>query len=152
MSESNASQASTGAGHTSAGSTSTSASTKVSVYAWIDVEDGKLRPRGGFSGFPVSAYGTKVDWIKSFGQKVRTTTGIQEDGVVYTLLKTLHSTQPAVAESMWSQSFLNETKEAWTESGRTENVEFVLKTKAQYLEDVARSPPAVTIYQGQNSG
>jgi hypothetical protein len=37
---------------------------------------------------------------------------------------------------------LNSTKETWAESGRTESVKFVLKTKAQYDEDQAKSEDA----------
>jgi hypothetical protein len=113
MSESNASQANAQTGDTSA--STTSASTIVNIYTWIDVWD------------------TDRDHCNLGASGAVSTSG----SLSYDRRQLVRE-----AESKWRDIVLNSTKETWAESGRTESVKFVLKTKAQYDEDQAKSEDA----------
>jgi hypothetical protein len=139
MSESNASQANAQTGDTSA--STTSASTIVNIYTWIDVWDtDRDHCNLGASG-AVSTSGSDIDWLNwdSFGKKIKPPYSVDpaKRYLSYDRRQLVRE-----AESKWRDIVLNSTKETWAESGRTESVKFVLKTKAQYDEDQAKSEDA----------
>jgi hypothetical protein len=136
MSESNAPQASAPAGDTSA--SATSASTIVSVYTWIDVwYTDRDNCNLGASG-AVSTSGSDIDWLdwESFRKKIKPPYN-PIGGKRY--IKSERHQLVSEAESKWKEIVLNSVKETWAESGRTDSVEFVLRTKAQHDEDKAKS-------------
>jgi hypothetical protein len=97
-----------------------------------------MRPHGAFRNLPGTA-----EFNHTFGESVLK--AVFAHGHGHDLPTEQYQAAPANLDAAWRERFMQQVRQCWSESGKTDNVIFLSKTKAQHDEDMERPIPTHSI-------